>query len=63
MAFKQQSNTGYYGAEGGIMPIFSFGAQPLAPSLLTGDGSHMSFWVSVAIHVAALALNLSANIV
>lgn len=63
MAYKQQPNTGYYGTEGGIMPIFSCGSQPLAPSLLTGDGSHMAFWVAMVIHVAALALNLSANIV
>lgn len=59
---KQGLNTGYYGAEGGFMPIFSCGAQSLAPSLLTGDGSHMSFWTSIVIHVAALALNLAANI-
>jgi hypothetical protein len=60
---KQGSNTGYYGADGGLMPVFSCGAQALAPSLLTGDGSHMTFWTAVVIHVAALALNLSANIV
>lgn len=63
MAYKQGPNTGYYGADGGIMPVFSCGAQALAPSLLTGDGSHMTFWTSIVIHVAALALNLSANIV
>ena len=60
---KQGPATGYYGAEGGLMPIFSCGAKPLAPSLLTGDGSHMTFWTSIVLHVAALALNLSANIV
>jgi hypothetical protein len=61
--FKKQADTGYYGAEGGVMPIFSCGSQPLAPSLLTGDGSHMVFWTSAAIHVVALALNMAANIV
>lgn len=45
------------------MPIFSCGAQALAPSLLTGDGTHMTFWYNVVLHVAAMALNLSANIV
>jgi len=60
--YAKQPNTGYYGSEGGIMPVFSCGAQALSPSLLTGDGSHMSFWTAVVIHVAALALNLAANI-
>jgi hypothetical protein len=60
---KQGPNTGYYGADGGIMPVFSCGAQALAPSLLTGDGSHMSFWVAIVIHVTALTLNLAANVV
>lgn len=60
--YAKQPNTGYYGSEGGIMPVLSCGAQALAPSLLTGDGSHMSFWTAVVIHVAALALNLAANI-
>ena len=49
------AQTGYYGAEGGIMPVFSCGAQPLAPSFLTG-GTHMGLWTAVVIHVAALAL-------
>ena len=53
--------TGYYGANGGVMPVFSCGAQPLAPSFLTGNGSHMVLWTSVVIHVAALALTISAN--
>jgi hypothetical protein len=59
---KQGAATGFYGEQGGIMPVFSCGAQALAPSLLTGDGSHMSFWVAIVVHVAALALNLAANI-
>lgn len=63
MALKSGMNTGYYGAQGGIMPLFSCGAQALAPSLLTGDGSHMGLWTSVVLHVAALAINMSANIV
>jgi hypothetical protein len=61
--FKKAADTGYYGADGGIMPLFSCGSQALAPSLLTGDGSHMALWASVLIHVTALALNLAANIV
>ena len=61
--YKKGADTGSYGAEGGIMPIFSCGSQALAPSLLTGDGSHMALWTSVVIHVAALALNMAANIV
>jgi hypothetical protein len=60
---KKGADTSYYGTNGGIMPVFSFGAQALAPSLLTGDGSHMGLWTSVVIHVVALALNMSANIV
>lgn len=56
-----KSSTGYYGAEGSIMPVFSCGAQPLAPSFLT-DGSHMGFWTAIVIHVAALGLNITANI-
>jgi hypothetical protein len=58
---KAGQSTGYYGANGGIMPIFSCGAQPLAPSFLTGNGSHLNLWVSVVIHVAALALTITAN--
>ena len=54
-------NTGYYGADGSIAPVFSFGRVPLAPSVLTGDGTHMSLWTSVVIHVAALALTITAN--
>jgi len=60
---KQGPSTGYYGSDGGIMPVFSCGSQALAPSLLTGDGSHMTFWLAVVIHVTALSLNLAANIV
>jgi hypothetical protein len=55
--------TSYYGADGGILPIFSFGSKPLAPSMLTGDGSHMGFWTAVVLHVAALALNITCNII
>lgn len=55
------ANTGYYGAEGGIAPVFSCGASPLAPSFLTGDGSHMGLWTSVVIHLTALALTITAN--
>ena len=55
------SQTGYYGADGGIAPVFSCGAQPLAPSFLTGSGSHMGLWVSISLHVAALAMNITAN--
>lgn len=54
-------STGYYGADGGIMPLFSFGSQPLAPSFLTGNGSHMVLWTSVVLHVIALSLTVSAN--
>jgi hypothetical protein len=54
--------TGYYGVDGGIAPLFSCGASPLAPSFLTGNGSHMVLWTSIILHVAALALNLTANI-
>jgi len=53
--------TGYYGANGGLMPVLSCGAQPLAPSFLTGNGSHMVLWTSVVIHVAALCLTITAN--
>lgn len=53
--------TAYYGLNGGIAPLFSCGAQALAPSYLTGDGSHMGLWVSVVVHLAALALNVVAN--
>ena len=55
--------TGYYGVEGGIAPLWSCGAQPLAKSFLTGDGSHMNLWTSVVLHVAALAFNMAANII
>ena len=61
---RSKLDTGYYGADGGIAsiaPIFSCGAQPLAPSFLTGNGSHMVLWTSVVIHVIALVLNLAAN--
>ena len=61
--YKKRSDTGYYGAGGSLMPLFSCGSQALAPSLLTGDGSHMALWASVLIHVTALALNLAANVV
>ena len=57
-----KAKTGYYGVDGGIAPLFSCGAQPLAPSFLTGNGSHMVLWTSVILHVAALALNMTANI-
>lgn len=53
------SNTGYYGADGSIMPVYYGGK--LAPSLLTGDGSQMGLWTAVVIHVAALALTITAN--
>ena len=62
-AFKKAPSTGYYGPDGGVMPVFSCGASALAPSLLTGDGSHMSFWCSFVLHVVALCLNISANLV
>ncbi len=45
------------------MPLFSFGRVPLAPSLLTGNGSHMVLWTSILLHLAALGLTLAANIV
>lgn len=56
-----KANTGYYGVEGGLSPLFSCGSQPLAPSFLTGNGSHMVLWASVLLHVAALVLNITAN--
>lgn len=43
------------------MPVFSFGAQPLAPSFLTGNGSHVGLWTAIILHVAALALTITAN--
>ena len=55
-----KDSTGYYGAQGGIMPVLSFGAQALAHSFLT-TGSHMGFWTAIVIHVAALTLNITAN--
>ena len=61
-AMKQGMQTGYYGTDGSIMPIFSCGALPLAPSFLTGDGKHLTLWLSVVIHVIALGLNMAANI-
>lgn len=63
MAFAKSPSTGYYGADGGVMPVFSFGAAKLAPSLLTGDSSHMTLWTSIVIHVVALALTIAANVV
>lgn len=55
--------TGYIGEDGAIIaPLFSFGRVPLAPSYLTGDGSHMTLWTSVLLHVIALGVNLIANI-
>lgn len=64
MAFvKKGPSTGFYGVEGGIAPVFSCGSSPLAPSLLTGDASHMSLWIAFVIHVAALGLNVAANVV
>jgi len=62
-AFKQGADTGYYGVDGGINAVFSCGASALAPSLLTGDGSHLSFWIAIFVHVAALCLNVAANVV
>jgi len=55
-------DTSYYGQNGGIAPLFSCGSQALAPSFLTGNGSHMVLWTSVVIHLLALALNMTANI-
>tara|TARA_B110000444_G_scaffold150609_1_gene140952 strand:- start:321 stop:437 length:117 start_codon:yes stop_codon:yes gene_type:complete len=37
MQHSKVSATGYYGADGGVAPVFSFGAKALAPSMLTGD--------------------------
>lgn len=54
-------STDYYGKGGSIMPVFSFGRLPLMPSVLTGDGSHMNLWISVVLHVVALALTITAN--
>jgi hypothetical protein len=54
--------TSYYGVEGSITPIFSCGAVRLAPSFLTGNGSHLVLWVSVIIHIIAVGLNTAANI-
>jgi len=61
--YKKPTETGYYGAEGGLMPLFSCGSSPLAPSFLSGNGSHMALWTSILIHVVALAINMAANIV
>lgn len=55
-------DTSYYGPQGGIAPVFSCGRVRLAPSFLTGNGSHLCLWVSILIHVAALATNMAANI-
>ena len=54
--------TGYYATDGGIAPLFSCGGKPLAPSFLTGNGSHVALWTSVLIHVVALAFNTAANL-
>jgi len=62
--FAMQANkmsTSYYGEDGSIAPVFSFGRTPLAPSVLTGDGSHVGLWTSVVLHFAALALTVTAN--
>lgn len=59
---RSKLETAYYGADGSVAPLFSCGGTPLAPSFLTGNGSHMVLWTSVVIHLAALALNLTANI-
>ena len=60
---RSKVDTAYYGAEGGIVaPLFSCGSMPLAPSFLTGNGSHMVLWCSVVIHVMALILNITANV-
>ena len=57
------SKTGYIGEDGAIIaPLFSFGRVPLAPSYLTGDGSHMTLWTSILLHVIAVCLNMTANI-
>jgi len=55
--------TGLIGEDGAIIaPLFSFGRVSLAPSFLTGDGSHMTLWFSVLLHVIAVGVNLTANI-
>ena len=55
--------TGYIGEDGAIIaPLFSFGRVRLAPSYLTGDGSHMTLWTSILLHVVAVCLNMTANI-
>ena len=60
---RSKVDTAYYGAEGGIVaPLFSCGSMPLAPSFLTGNGSHMVLWTSVVIHVMALVFNIAANV-
>ena len=59
---KSGQSTGYYGADGGLAPLFSFGGQPLAKSFLTGSGSHLVLWTSVLIHLAALGLTIAANV-
>lgn len=53
--------TSYFGKDGSIAPILSLGRVPLAPSMLTGDGSHANLWTSVVLHVAALVLTITAN--
>ena len=58
---NQKMQTSYYGVDGGILPIFSCGRLPLAPSLLTGNGSHLVLWVSVVLHLAALGCTIAAN--
>jgi hypothetical protein len=59
----QASNmqTSYFGKDGSIAPILSMGRVALAPSMLTGDGSHANLWTSVVLHVAALVLTITAN--
>ena len=54
--------TGYYASDGSIAPVFSCGRVRLAPSFLSGNGSHLSLWTAVLIHVAALITNMTANI-
>jgi hypothetical protein len=61
-SMKQGLSTGYYGTDGSIMPVFSCGSMPLSPSFLSGDGKHLTLWLSIVLHVVALGLNMAANI-
>ena len=56
MQSQKMKATGYYGVEGGVMPLLSCGSKPLASSFLTGDGSHMVLWALSSLIMHCLAV-------